>query len=388
MKSKLGAALVAVSVVLTVATAQADPANFIGLQEAGVNGGAITIYTGPPTAYGTFFQTNNSSFVTGSLGRIPPLVGDTIDVSNTPGTLVVWMTATGNLASNVPIPQTFESSFTTNLLPDGWTVQVDTFLDPADGIFTTAIPLSSHLFSGSDPAFHQPVRADPGNGFYSVTARFTITASSVEGVANTTAEIAFIDPAAVPAPIAGAGLPGLILASGGLLGWWRRRKTSRQPHDMNNSSKALVKIGTAAIAMLPSVSTAWTADEIILTCGPASGYTYYMEGNAVKKADVGWKKDGVDGKIQLVLRDNQKVDIISSGPLNNFTYSGDGCTFSSPPMPVGKNELVIVAMCGRHLETFFFRWGDKIGEVVSVDIAATPISNRGGVLQAPCKVGQ
>jgi len=155
MKSMLSAALVAASVVLTAATAQANPVPFIGLQQEGsINGDAIVMYPtggGPGAAYGTFFSSTNSNFATGSLGKVPVLVVNTIDASNTSGPpLVVWMTVTGNSPLNVPFQQMFESSFTENLLPEGWTVQVDTFLDPADGIFTTTIPLSSHLFTASN----------------------------------------------------------------------------------------------------------------------------------------------------------------------------------------------------------------------------------------------
>jgi hypothetical protein len=130
---------------------------------------------------------------------------------------VVWMTGAGNLGANLPLgAQALESSFTQNLLPTGWTVQVDTFFDPTNGVFT------SHLFTASTSTFDEVVPADLGTGFYSVTERFTISANGVLGSTNTTADIAF----RVPAPIVGAGLPGLILGGGGLLGWWRRRQKS------------------------------------------------------------------------------------------------------------------------------------------------------------------
>jgi hypothetical protein len=199
---------------LMAGAARADTIS-IGLQEAGVNGGAITTVASGATApnascvlpgdcawggaYGTFTVSNISGMGDPPLNNPGVLDSSSMNLSSTAtGTLTVYVSETGIVApAPTGLPE-FISTFTENLLSGPITVTQSTWLDAANGVYGLATPLGSAAFPPFLP--DQPIlrtaSADVGAGPYSVTAVYEIVATGA-GQDNSTIDVTVPEPASL-----------------------------------------------------------------------------------------------------------------------------------------------------------------------------------------------
>ena len=153
----------------------------------GVDAVPVVVASGTNAAAFNDLPTPGTVAITASAAPLLPtdlLNSTSLNIQNNAGThtVTVIITAqdlTGPLGINL-----FRSSFTSNVLPDGWTVTETTFIDPGNGLFT-GNPLSSHDFS----AIGTDVQLALGNaglvGPYSLTEQYTLHSNSVGSALST-----------------------------------------------------------------------------------------------------------------------------------------------------------------------------------------------------------
>jgi hypothetical protein len=220
MTPKSRIAVLAASALLSVVSPIANATLFIGLQQ---DAGPIVTVTSNTSGFAAFsgaFGEFEAVAVSAS-GQpsvvLPLLLQSTSNLQNAAGaanagTLSVYVTSTGNTGAVESMQ--FTSGFA-SVSFSGWTQTLSTYFDPGNRIYSLTQPLGSATFTRVDSDVDIAIQA-PGAGAYSVTAVYSISATSLGGASSSSVGLS-VSP--VPEPSNWL----LMLAAVGLIGWKVRR---------------------------------------------------------------------------------------------------------------------------------------------------------------------
>jgi hypothetical protein len=207
MKSKLSAALAAGACMLAV-----NPANALSIT---FNPNATMTTVPGAVLFDDFDSVQDTTIGTITGGRPQDPTHGTAPAD---GNFII---ADGLLGSSFNVTVTFTNPVT--YVGFAWgTVDPFNKLDVYDGstLLRTILGFAPRLAS----VYYTNIQAGAGEAITELVLSSTIDSPSGCCFETDNYSYSTTPVSSVPGPIAGAGLPGLILASGGLLGWWRRRQ--------------------------------------------------------------------------------------------------------------------------------------------------------------------